>query len=108
MSVVLTQHEGCPVVEIADAQGEVWPYRYAITAGSGEWSVRLTRLDPVSGEAQAAYVVRKRGDRWSCECPDFRWRFRAHRGREPGSFCKHAEAAVEMYRVWQQKTGAAS
>jgi hypothetical protein len=109
MSVVLTRFQDRQAVEIADAKGEVFPYRFAITATARDWSITLTKLDPVSGEALAEYVVRLReGHICVCECPDFRWRFRANRPRLAGEACKHLEAARELYRVWREMTGVAS
>jgi hypothetical protein len=101
MSVTLATHRDRPAVEIVDHKGECWLYLYAVTVTPAAWSVRLTAVDPETGEPacdrlgrERSYVVTFSGLGEWCQCPDFTCRRLAAHGR-----CKHLDAAAELRRL---------
>lgn len=107
MSITLTTHRGRPALSIADHKGREWHYLYAVSATPAVWSVRLTAIDPETGEPacdrqgrERSYAVTFSGLGECCQCPDFTYRKRP--AKEP---CKHLQVARELRSVLAAITG---
>src|SRR5262245_28496326 len=98
---VLKARRGRPLVDIADAEGEV--YRYLLSpapSGLDDWACRLERQDTGS-----AYRVGLGPDgRWRCDCRS--WKYRKGPWAREG--CKHVRAVVPVYHLlatWRDRHG---
>ncbi len=98
MTVTLATHRNRPAISIADHKGECWLYLYAVTVTPATWSVRLTAVDPETGETACDRQGRERSYTATfselgefCQCPDFTCRRLA-----TGTRCKHLETAAEL------------
>ncbi len=98
MAIALTTYQGKPAVEIQDHKGKCWAYLYLVTVTPAAWSVRLTAVDPETGETSCDRLGRERsytatfsGLGEFCQCPDFTCRKLATGGR-----CKHLETAAKL------------
>jgi hypothetical protein len=101
VTVAISAEGGCAVVEIPDADGEVFAYEVravGLVGGWQSWSVARRAEEGEEPPADHAHTVGTRDERWRCSCRDFYYRGRLRP-------CKHIAACHEVIEFYKRFTG---
>jgi hypothetical protein len=101
MTVAISAEGGCAVVEIPDADGEVFAYSVApVESGDPGWRCWAVERQGDDPEKEHAHRVRSNGRVYLCSCKWFKYSpLRLRDG------CKHTRSVKEVLEFYRRLTG---